>query len=100
LTPEAKADVAVRVHQSTTSWNPRAVRRVYIPKASNRAKMPATSAVFLIELIELIGTRFVAVIRMVVVMLVSLAVLMSYRGSLVGTRAGRVRVRAPSLVLS
>ena len=39
LTPEARADVEVRVHQSITSWNPRAVRRVYIPKASNRAKL-------------------------------------------------------------
>ena len=39
LTPEARADVAVRVHQSITSWHPRAVRRVYIPKASNRAKL-------------------------------------------------------------
>jgi RNA-directed DNA polymerase len=39
LTPEARADVAVRVHQSVSSWNPRAVRRVYIPKASNRAKL-------------------------------------------------------------
>jgi RNA-directed DNA polymerase len=39
LTPEARADVAVRVHQSITSWEPRAVRRVYIPKASNRAKL-------------------------------------------------------------
>ena len=39
LTPEARAAVAVRVHQSTSSWNPRAVRRVYIPKASNRAKL-------------------------------------------------------------
>jgi RNA-directed DNA polymerase len=39
LTPEARADVAVRVHQSIVSWNPRAVRRVYIPKASNRAKL-------------------------------------------------------------
>jgi hypothetical protein len=47
----------------------------------------ATSAVFLIESI---GTRLVGVIRMVVVMLVSLAGLMSYPGSLVGTRAGRV----------
>jgi RNA-directed DNA polymerase len=27
------------VHQSITSWQPRAVRRVYIPKASNRAKL-------------------------------------------------------------
>ena len=39
LTPEARAAVAVRVHQSISSWNPRAVRRVYIPKASNRAKL-------------------------------------------------------------
>jgi RNA-directed DNA polymerase len=39
LTPEARAQVAVRVHQSASSWNPRAVRRVYIPKASNRAKL-------------------------------------------------------------
>src|SRR6266571_2510854 len=39
LTPEARAKVAVRVHQSISSWNPRAVRRVYIPKASNRAKL-------------------------------------------------------------
>jgi RNA-directed DNA polymerase len=39
LTPEARADVAVRVHQSRSSWHPRAVRRVYIPKASNRAKL-------------------------------------------------------------
>jgi len=39
LTPEARAQVAVRVHQSISSWRPRAVRRVYIPKASNRAKL-------------------------------------------------------------
>ena len=39
LTPEARAQVAVRVHQSIPSWRPRAVRRVYIPKASNRAKL-------------------------------------------------------------
>ena len=39
LTPEARAGMAVRVHQSMTSWNPRAVKRVYIPKASNRAKL-------------------------------------------------------------
>src|SRR5260370_21004074 len=39
LTSEARTAVAVRVHQSITSWNPRAVRRVYIPKASNRAKL-------------------------------------------------------------
>ena len=39
LTPGARAEVAVRVHQSISSWRPRAVRRVYIPKASNRAKL-------------------------------------------------------------
>src|SRR6266567_1456484 len=39
LTSEARAEVAVRVRQSITSWQPRAVRRVYIPKASNRAKL-------------------------------------------------------------
>jgi RNA-directed DNA polymerase len=38
LTPEARAQMAVRVHQSVTSWRPRPVRRVHIPKASNRAK--------------------------------------------------------------
>ena len=39
LTSEARARMAVRVHQSITSWRPRAVRRVYVPKASNRAKL-------------------------------------------------------------
>jgi RNA-directed DNA polymerase len=39
LTSEARTAVAVRVHQSRPSWQPRAVRRVYIPKASNRAKL-------------------------------------------------------------
>jgi RNA-directed DNA polymerase len=39
LTSEARAEVAVRVRQSVASWQPRAVRRVYIPKASNRAKL-------------------------------------------------------------
>jgi RNA-directed DNA polymerase len=39
LTSDARADVAVRVHQSIRSWNPRAVRRVYILKASSRAKL-------------------------------------------------------------
>jgi RNA-directed DNA polymerase len=39
LTPGARASMAVRVHQSRSSWNPRAVRRVHIPKASNRAKL-------------------------------------------------------------
>src|SRR5258705_5420374 len=39
LTPEARAGAAVRVHESRSSWNPCAVRRVHIPKASNRAKL-------------------------------------------------------------
>ena len=39
LTSEARAAVAVRVHSSTRTWTPSAVRRVYIPKASNRAKL-------------------------------------------------------------
>jgi RNA-directed DNA polymerase len=39
LTPEARAEVAVRVHQSMTSWRPRPARRVSIPKGSNRAKL-------------------------------------------------------------
>ena len=39
LTPGARAGVAVQVHQSRSSWRPRAVKRVYIPKASNRAKL-------------------------------------------------------------
>ena len=39
LTSEARTAVAERVHRSRSSWQPRAVRRVYIPKASNRAKL-------------------------------------------------------------
>src|SRR5258708_7983755 len=39
LTPEARARAAVRVHQSISSWQPCAVRRVYIPKASNPANL-------------------------------------------------------------
>jgi RNA-directed DNA polymerase len=39
LTSEARMAVAERVHQSRSSWQPRAVRRVFIPKASNRAKL-------------------------------------------------------------
>jgi RNA-directed DNA polymerase len=39
LTSEARMQVAVRVHQTVSSWRPRAVKRVYIPKASNRAKL-------------------------------------------------------------
>src|SRR5690348_6167601 len=39
LTSRARDEVAVRVHRSASSWAPAAVRRVYIPKASNRAKL-------------------------------------------------------------
>jgi RNA-directed DNA polymerase len=39
LTSEARADIAVRVHQSISSWQPRAVKRVYIPKASDKKKL-------------------------------------------------------------
>jgi RNA-directed DNA polymerase len=38
LTSEARGEVAVRVHRSVSSWTPVAVKRVYIPKASNPAK--------------------------------------------------------------
>src|SRR3974390_1196839 len=34
LTSQARMDVAVRVHQSRSTWQPVPVRRVYIPKAS------------------------------------------------------------------
>src|SRR6478736_6512082 len=39
LTSQARAEVAVRVHSSIQTWTPSAVKRVYIPKASNRAKL-------------------------------------------------------------
>src|SRR6476620_12070102 len=39
LTSRARAEVAVRVHSSIQTWEPSAVKRVYIPKASNRAKL-------------------------------------------------------------
>jgi RNA-directed DNA polymerase len=39
LTSDARTGVAVRVHESRLSWNPRAVKRVHIPKASNPAKL-------------------------------------------------------------
>ncbi len=39
LTSPARMAMAVRVHQSIASWQPRAVKRVYIPKAGNRAKL-------------------------------------------------------------
>jgi RNA-directed DNA polymerase len=39
LTSEARADVAVRAHQSIRTWKPLAAKRVYIPKAGNRNKL-------------------------------------------------------------
>src|SRR5947209_12763536 len=39
LTSQAREDVAVRVHATITTWRPPAVKRVYIPKAANRAKL-------------------------------------------------------------
>ena len=39
LTSPARMEMAVRVHQTIQSWQPRAVKRVYIPKASNPAKL-------------------------------------------------------------
>jgi RNA-directed DNA polymerase len=39
LTSQARTELAVRVHRDASSWQPRAVKRVYIPKAGNRAKL-------------------------------------------------------------
>jgi RNA-directed DNA polymerase len=39
LTSQARAEVAVQVHATRSSWRPMAVRRVYIPKASDKTKM-------------------------------------------------------------
>src|SRR5258705_6654054 len=39
LTSPARMELAVRVHSQLTTWQPRAVKRVYIPKAGNRAKL-------------------------------------------------------------
>src|SRR2546429_1747422 len=39
LTSEARADIAVRVHQSRSSWRPRPVRRVPTPNATDPAKL-------------------------------------------------------------
>jgi RNA-directed DNA polymerase len=38
LTSKARAEVAARTHRSIRTWQPRAVKRVYIPKSGNRAK--------------------------------------------------------------
>ncbi len=39
LSSQARAEVAVQVHATRDSWRPSAVRRVYIPKASDKTKM-------------------------------------------------------------
>lgn len=39
LSAPARAELAVRVHRDARSWRPRPVKRVYIPKAGNRAKL-------------------------------------------------------------
>src|SRR5215475_3372654 len=39
LTPRARMELAVRVHRDASAWHPRPVKRVFIPKAGNRAKM-------------------------------------------------------------
>jgi RNA-directed DNA polymerase len=39
LTSQARMDLAVQVHRERSSWQPRPVKRAYIPKVGNRAKL-------------------------------------------------------------
>jgi RNA-directed DNA polymerase len=39
LTSTARTELAVQVHRERSSWRPRPVKRVYIPKAGNRGKL-------------------------------------------------------------
>jgi len=39
LSSQARAEVAARVHASAGTWSPRAVKRVYIPKARDKTKL-------------------------------------------------------------
>jgi RNA-directed DNA polymerase len=39
LTSQDRSELAVRVHSTVTSWQPRAVKRVHIPKARDRTKL-------------------------------------------------------------
>jgi RNA-directed DNA polymerase len=39
LTSQARAELAVRVHRTRSCWQPRAVKRVHIPKAGDTKKL-------------------------------------------------------------